>query len=370
VLIRIYVAFLAASWTLYKQYGTHADPWLTLVGYFNTMRELGSMRRVVDDDVRSRLKHIKRHGLEPRPHPPRLEELTSRKGAADIPNILALLETPFEPLESQQTNGPQQKQGQQKNRQPKPLDVLLATNMISVGVDVRRLGLMVVSGQPKTTAEYIQATSRVGRNTPGLVCTIFNWARPRDLSHYEQFEHYHATFYQHVEALSVTPFSARAIDRGLSALLVAYVRLLGSEFNANDQAGRMRSPHPTLDAALAEVPIRAELVMREAGIADGVREKLRERIDLWQREAQRSTGGRILGYQRAGETMVELLKKPEEKDWDTFTCLNSLRDVEPMVTLWMSTGPLGDATGQEYHAVSENHPATDTDDEEPDTQEQ
>src|SRR5712692_5906848 len=98
--------------------------------------------------------------------------------------------------------------------------------MISVGVDVGRLGLMCAVGQPKTTAEYIQANSRVGRdrNGPGLVVTIYNWARPRDLSHYETFEHYHATFYRHVEALSVTPFSSRALDRGLTAAFVSLVR--------------------------------------------------------------------------------------------------------------------------------------------------
>jgi hypothetical protein len=120
-----------------------------------------------------------------------------------------------------------------------PYDVILATNMISVGVDIERLGLMLVAGQPKNSSEYIQATSRVGRTNdgPGLVCTVFNWARPRDLSHYERFEHYHETFYKHVEALSVTPFSARALDRGLSGVMVGLMRLWDDHLNGNLKAG-------------------------------------------------------------------------------------------------------------------------------------
>ena len=98
------------------------------------------------------------------------------------------------------------------------VDCAIATNMISVGLDIPRLGLMVVLSQPKTHAEYIQATSRVGRAAwrPGLVVTLLNVHKPRDRSHYERFRHYHQTFYRAVEVSSVTPFSARALDRGLA----------------------------------------------------------------------------------------------------------------------------------------------------------
>src|SRR5262249_43237641 len=134
---------------------------------------------------------------------------------------------------------------------------ILATNMISVGVDVSRLGLMVVAGQPKTTAEYIQATSRVGRSHPGIVCTVYNWARPRDLSHYEKFEHYHQTFYKHVEALSVTPFASGAMARGLTALLVSEVRLKGSGLNANGAAGQVGPNEPAMQDAIEKIRRRA-----------------------------------------------------------------------------------------------------------------
>jgi hypothetical protein len=330
-LIRVYVAYLAAGQVLYERYGRVVDPWMTLVGYFNSMRELAGMRRLVDDDVRTRLGKTNERGLAKR-QPPFVAELTSRRASTDIPRILDQLEAVFDPVEDAKRLA-LRKQGK-KLDSIRPLDVLLATNMISVGVDVKRLGLMVVAGQPKTTAEYIQATSRVGRAYPGLVCTVFNWARPRDLSHYEQFEHYHATFYQHVEALSVTPFAPRAIDRGLTALLVAYIRLLGAEFNENARAGTISRDHPYVRQAVEDLAARAALVTSKQGVGDLVRHELQSRIDAWLSEAARASGGRVLGYRdrKDGKT-IGLLRPPDLREWNLFTCLNSLRDVEPSVGL-------------------------------------
>lgn len=133
-------------------------------------------------------------------------ELTSRVNTGQVATTKSRLAKPFADAER--------------------IDTALATNMISVGLDITRLGLMMVLGQPKTSAEYIQATSRVGRDPrrPGLVVTIFNIHKPRDRSHYERFSSYHASFYRAVEATSVTPFSPRALDRALVGTLVALVR--------------------------------------------------------------------------------------------------------------------------------------------------
>jgi hypothetical protein len=214
--------------------------------------------------------------------------------------------------------------------------------MISVGVDVKRLGLMVVTGQPKTTAEYIQATSRVGRNAPGLVCVVCNWARPRDLSHYEQFEHYHATFYQQVEALSVTPFAPRALDRGLSALLVSFVRLLGPEFNANERAGMVDGTHPYFVKAINDIYQRAVAVSGSPEVGENVRAALEDLRAYWLKAASANVGTE-LGYKmkKDGHT-VGLLKQAGLGDWKPFTCLNSLRDVEPSINLILDERSLGD----------------------------
>ena len=354
-LIRTYVALLAAAQFLHekKGYGREVDPWMTLIGYFNSMRELGGMRRLVDDDVQTRLKKMDQRGLVVRLLSS-VDELTSRKDSTDIPDVLDHLEVAFDP-QSEAKRKELQKKGHFKDLPKRPLDVLLATNMVSVGVDVQRLGLMVVAGQPKTTAEYIQATSRVGRKFPGLVFTAYNWTRPRDLSHYERFEHYHATFYNYVEALSVTPFASGALSRGLTALLVSCVRLQGTEFNANQRASKIERNHPYVKEAVGTILRRAELVgSGDEAFVSTLKAELDERLDGWLAEAQKSVGGRVLGYdeERDGIT-VGLLHRPGLEPWDDFTCLNSLRDVEPNVGLILHDGGL-DADPTFVTAVSED----------------
>jgi hypothetical protein len=332
-LIRTYTSLLSAAQALYEKYGAAADPWMTLVGYFNSLRELGSMRRAVDDSVAARLRRMNERGQTRRTLTPySVEELTSRLSATDIPDKLDQLEQKFDPDGGKSGPGGSPATPGGAPRRLRPIDVLLATNMISVGVDIDRLGLMVCAGQPKTTAEYIQASSRVGRNRsgPGLVCVVYNWTRPRDLSHYEAFEHYHATFYQQVEALSVTPFSVGAMKRGLSALLVAQARLADLTFNPNQGAERFRPDHPTIVAALAAISQRAAAIAGPA-IEPLIWDALAVRLTEWADQLRTRVGVRV-GYEQQGDT-YGLLTKPEGMPWGIFTCLNSLRDVEPTVKL-------------------------------------
>jgi len=358
VMIRTYVAVLSAAQQLYEKYGGLVDPYMTLVGYFNAMRDLGGLRRVLDDAIRTRLRHMEKRGLTNRNLDTySIAELTSRIGATDIPEILDRLGATFDPLRDEERKK-RRKAGEKVAASSYPIDTLLATNMISVGVDVPRLGMMVVAGQPKYTSEYIQATSRIGRRYPGLVVTVYNWARPRDLSHYERFEHYHSTLYQQVEALSVTPFSPRAIDRGLTALLVSFLRLYGFDFNSNESAELLTRDHPAVKLAIDEICRRAGLVTGSNQIEQDVRKELKIRIDLWlARVAKLAAGGSKLGYKSKGDgRTLALLENPNKQIRDIFTCLNSLRDVEPSVNLVLNNYEIETpvnilATDQEQDAI-------------------
>jgi len=330
-MIRTYVAHMAAAQVLYEKYDRLADPYMTLTGYFNSIRELAGTRRLVEDDIKARLRDADQRGLAKR-RVRALEELTSRKSGTDIPKILERLEAMFDKsLEAQRAA---ERKAGTKVSSAVPYDVILATNMISVGVDIERLGLMVVAGQPKNTSEYIQATSRVGRSAsgPGLVSTVFNWARPRDLSHYERFEHYHETFYKHVEALSVTPFSARALDRGLTGVMVGLMRLMDDHLNANLMAGEVQDTDPVWAAVFDMLSERGVNATHDATVGVRIRDMLDRRRDEWLQRVHNQKDHK-LGYKSEGGATVGLLEQAGENDWQMFTCLNSLRDVEGTVDL-------------------------------------
>jgi len=332
VLIRVYVALLTAAQSLFERFGQAADPYMTLVGYFNSLRELGGMRRLAEDDVQTRsyrvqMSDVSRPGLSQRSIR-NVDELTSRVSNKEIPRKLDQLEVKFKAAWAK--------------GETRAIDIVLATNMLSVGVDVNRLGLMVVNGQPKNTAEYIQATSRVGRVFPGLVCTVLTWSRPRDLSHYETFEHYHATFYKHVEAQSVTPFAPRALDRGLTGTMVSVMRLVNDPLNPNLGAQTLdNSGRPEASTVRTVVSDRAWKVKDKAARLR-VDTMVADRIDRWVKEAIKA--GRRLGYEteRGQGDVAALLKKPGATAWDEFTVPFSMREVEPGVRLVMDVARLSD----------------------------
>ncbi len=351
---RLTISILAAAQAVFEKYGPAADPYMTLVGYFSALRELAGMRRMIDDDVRQRLPRAELRGLGKRPGLLAMGELTSRMRSDDIPKMLDRLGLPHVP-------------GERTYSSAGPLDVVLATNMISVGVDVPRLGLMLTVGQPKSTAEYIQATSRVGRELkmPGIVFTLYNWQRPRDLSHYERFEYDHATFYRQVEALSVTPFSRRAIDRGLTAIVVAIIRheaahrKLGGD--TNPEAGAQRAPvtDQALRAMLDCIVERVKKVEPDPAIAAEVERKIDDLLDQWadrQRSAVKESAP--LSYKGKGGRTAALLTNPLPYQWSRWNAPNSLRETEHTINLILQQDDASVRTTSGY-ALAPKAPNTD-----------
>lgn len=316
-----------------------ADPYMTLLGYFNSLRELGGSRRIVEDEVTSRLMHYaeRRRVGEP------TGLFADRKIAYDVVELTSRVPT-NEVAEARRRLG-------LDFTAKDHVDVAIATNMISVGLDIPRLGLMVVLGQPKTTAEYIQATSRVGRDPsrPGLIVTLFNIHRPRDRSHYERFGAYHQSFYRSVEATSVTPFSPRALDRGLAGTLVALARLGRGPMTPPHGAERIIDERANLEFAIQALERRgADIAGEDHARAERLRQRVRERaadlLDAWVRIAQRlrEAGARLQYNEGESSGAKPLLRDflaasleevgPLER---RFRANRSMRDVEPSVNLWM-----------------------------------
>lgn len=311
--IRTLASLMHTAWCSYKHLPPDAvDPYWTVVYYFNSLRELGGALRLIDDDVRQRLTYLANsEGITPPRVPDKHRELTSRIPARDVTKLLKQMESSFSTGDA--------------------LDLLLCTNMISVGIDIQRFGLMLVTGQPKTSAEYIQATSRVGRQTPGAIFTLYNWSRPRDLSHYERFLAYHSMLYRHVEASSVTPYSSRARDKGLHGVFIGLVRLLGARMSNNDGARNFDVNDPLVRQITEYLLERVR--NNDSDEYDDARERLKAFIDGWAGECERHGNDlryRAPGGSAEGALPTWLLQPAEEGSGDEFPkgTLNSLREVE------------------------------------------
>ena len=204
------------------------DKYWTLTVYFNSLRELGKCTTLVADDVKDAIKRMSyRFGVGNNARKiSSADELTSRISTTVLNETLEKLEKREYKKEIIEA----------KDYAHYPSNIVLATNMISVGIDVARLNVMLIVGQPKLTSEYIQASSRVGRTYPGIVFTMYDGSKSRDRSYYEQFRSYHESFYKYVEPTGATPFSKPARDRALHAVVISLLRNVISDFEEDRNA--------------------------------------------------------------------------------------------------------------------------------------
>jgi hypothetical protein len=292
------------------------DTWWTMPIYHNSRRELGKTMTLSRDDIPDRIKVIASDPSMVRMCD-EVEELSANVKGARIPELIERL------------------------KQPKGsggcIDILPCTNMISVGVDISRLGLMLVNGQPKTTAEYIQASSRVGRDKkrpPGIIVTLFSPSKPRDRSHYETFSTYHQSLYRHVEPTSITPWAPPARDRALHAALIILVRL-SEHLMANDMAGDFDRGNGNFVAMYENLIARIQDSAAGMDVLEiqKVLDHLDELVSRWHDAAATNDVNRYEA-EKTGNQFHPLLKSyGKEAKKGMWSTLNSMRNVDTETAL-------------------------------------
>lgn len=341
-LIRIWARLLKSVddyWILYRnEPDNHVNNFWTVVGYCNAIRELGGLGALYHEDIKERLQIISA------PKTPRdivaestsrFEELSSRKSSTMIPQILEQLEG-----EGNNTDDPTRSH-----------DAILTTSMFGTGVDIPHLSLMVVNGQPKTTAQYIQATGRVGREIGAFIPVLFKPGRPRDLSHYEMFAGYHSTLNLSVEQSSVSPYSSGCLERAVGPVMVAYLRnspVMREKWYKNDGLVILSPDADTdLQTLLSEFLHVSDKINKSQSSAGNLKKHLQSEFSFWKELGKMiQADGDDMPYTeyteyRAPEKRVVLgdpahPKFPEEEStrekgpvWSVFrNAPQSLRDVE------------------------------------------
>lgn len=294
------------------------DDYWTLVMYHNSLRELGRSNVLLMDDISARLKTRSASSQRPTRHirSSRVIELTGKRGAEELPDYLKRLSLP----------------GSEANA----VDVVLSSSMLSVGIDVQRLGLMLMVGQPKTTSEYIQSTSRVGRGrTKGVVVTLFRSNRARDRSHFETFRAFHQALYRGVEPTSVTPWSTSSVERSLAGAIVMLLRQSVPDLASEEAAINMDLENESLvrriDGELAQ--FFSAVGRSEAASRSSVEETVRSMLRSWNSRARdcRAAGqGLLYVSKRSGDNALLRRFGEMRRGW---VVADSMRSVEPNVSI-------------------------------------
>ena len=309
------------------------DKYWTLTVYFNSLKDLGKCNTLVEDDVKDFIKRIVRRLSTDKSA--RMiafaDELTSRVSTTELNETLDKLEK----TEYSQENIEKKKYAS---------NILLATNMISVGIDVDRLNVMLIVGQPKLTSEYIQASSRIGRSYPGVAFAMYDGSKSRDRSHYEQFRQYHDSFYKYVEPTGVTPFSQPARDRALKATVIALLRHLIPEIS--EEKGAALFSAEQYDGVIEEV--KSYIIRRERSVirrlnsgmndeSEKISAEIQTLVEDWERMAgaydrDKFSYGEKYMVKHPDEGFGRLLKAYSSNDDDSaISVMTSMRNVDAAV---------------------------------------
>lgn len=330
MLIKIFALLVFLKYLYKKQNKPHevVDQFFTTVGYFNSLKELGTSAIIVTDRIFTEIKYLVSHKFKDEALkyditvdvknsliPPYFNngELTSRNSAKEIKDVLEQLTNRF--------------------TDDNCFDYVMSSNMLSVGIDIDRLGVMSMYGQPKSNSEYIQATSRVGRTNPGLVISIYSGMRSRDKSYYEQFDYYHTTFYKYVESTSVTSYSPRAIEKALHCAFLAIIRHTLRKYNSNSSACKFKSNDMEIEIIKNNIIRRVnDIEPRMAGYAG---EWLDWYLECWEELVYKLPD--TLVYYDYHNSDISLFRSADNDNGsDIPTILNSVRNVEQSSDIYFS----------------------------------
>lgn len=280
------------------------DNYWTIVAYYNSLRELGRMYSKARDEVLQTFKMLMQKSNPDSKHnnlmPPK--ELTSRISGIEVKRVLGSLEKRCIRNNDLSTKGYE------------ATDIVFATNMISVGLDIDRLNVMLVNGQPKSIAEYIQVTSRIARSVPGLIVTLFNPFKVRDKSHFENFSKFHREYYRYVEPISVTPFTLVTIQKMMPTLMAAYLRIYK----------QTTSPKDVTPESFYELMEYLKQRVKDDSIVRFIKNRIDDHCDYLSKKLRLNPG--LLFADLLQNTSDAALMDIDSDDWLT---MNSMREISP-----------------------------------------